>query len=135
MQIALLLLFGSYLSYTDLTRHIVGNRTLLIFLSAILVGRLLSRTLTESLAFFFKAALVILLLQWLTGSVLGMGDAKYLAVLALLIGRSDFYFRGLAFVALYACISGLLLFVWRHSLSAPVPLAPAISAGFISALL
>ena len=135
MQIALLLLFGSYLSYTDLTRHIIGNRTLLIFLSAILVLQLLTRTLTESLAFFFKAAMAILLLQWLTGALLGMGDAKYLAVLALLIGRSDFYFRGLAFVALYACISGLLLFAWRHSLNAPVPLAPAISAGFLSALL
>ena len=87
MQIALLLIFGSYLSYTDLTRHIIGNRTLLIFFSAILVLHLLARTLTESLAFFFKAAMVILLLHWLTGALLGMGDAKYLAVLALLIGR------------------------------------------------
>ena len=63
-----------------------------------------------------------------------MGDVRYLALLALLVGNGPLYFRGLFFSAAGAGLISLAYFVIERSLTIDIPLAPAFTLGFTLAI-
>lgn len=130
MQIALLLVFGLPISVSDFCRHIIPNRALLVFAGSICVQILIKQNLVEHLVFALKVLIFLAIFQWITAGVMGMGDAKYLLLLALLIGSGPLYLRGLLFSALVAVVTSLVYFIYGRSLNIDIPLAPSFTLGF-----
>jgi len=99
MHLALLLAFGFPISISDFYRHIIPNRALIVFAGALCSLLFVNQTLGSHLTFAVKALISLVLFQWITAGVMGMGDVKYLVLLALLVGSGPLYFRGLFFSA------------------------------------
>ena len=135
MQIALLLVFGFFISAADFSRHIIPNRDLLVFAGSICVFLMMKQNLLLHITFAAKVLLILVVFQWLTTGVMGMGDAKYLFLLSLLVGTAPVYLRGLFFSVLWAFVISLAYFLVRRRLDIDIPLAPAFTLGFTCALI
>lgn len=134
MHLALLLAFGFPISISDFYRHIIPNRVLIAFAGALCALLLVNQTLGPHLAFAVKALVSLALFQWITAGVMGMGDVKYLVLLALLVGSGPLYFRGLFFSAVGAGLISVAYFLIERSLNIDIPLAPAFTLGFTLAI-
>ena len=134
MECVLLLAFGLPVSVSDFYRHIVPNRVLLAFGGVLSAQLLIKQNLGPHLVFALKVATFLAIFQWITAGVMGMGDAKYLFLLALLVGSGPQYFRGLLFSVLVAAVISLAYFILGRSFNIEIPLAPAFTMGFSLAL-
>lgn len=122
-----LLLIG--LSWTDLTRRVISNNTVLLLLAVVIPFSLIHHG-----QIFFLPALLFLFFGFLLFSlgVIGAGDIKLIAVLMLSIPTEQL----ISFFFLTSC-SGLLLIIigwlfFRESIrKAGLPYGIAISLGFL----
>jgi Flp pilus assembly protein protease CpaA len=80
--------------------------------------------------FTIKVFLFLAVFQWITAGVMGMGDAKYLLLLAFLVGSAPLFFRGLCFSLLGAGAICLVYVIVKRSFNIDIPLAPAFTLGF-----
>jgi Flp pilus assembly protein protease CpaA len=130
MQIVLLLTFGLPICVADFNRHIIPNRTLLAFAASIGALLIFKHTFMGHVEFAIKTLLCVAIFQWITAGVMGLGDAKYLVLLALLVGNSSLFSRGLFFSMLAAGVISLIYFIIGRSISIDIPMAPAFTLGF-----
>ena len=133
MQIVLLLTFGLPICVADFNRHIIPNRTLLAFAASIGALLIFKHTFMGHVEFAIKTLLCVAILQWITAGTMGLGDAKYLVLLALLVGNSSIFSRGLIFSICGAGVIALIYFLIRQSINIDIPLAPAFTLGFVLA--
>ncbi len=135
MNQAVIILFGTLFSYTDLKRHVIPNRFLALMLLVILFKIIFTHELQQHLVFGLSAISALTIFQWISGGVVGMGDIKYLALLSLLIGSFTVFVKGLEYSFIAASIMALVVFIHTSSIKASIPLAPPISLGFLLALI
>jgi Flp pilus assembly protein protease CpaA len=130
MQIVLLLTFGLPICVSDFNRHIIPNRTLIAFAASIAALLIFKETFVGHCEFAIKTLLCLAIFQWITAGIMGMGDAKYLFLLAFLVGNSSLFSRGLFFSILGAGVIALIYFLIRRTINIDIPLAPAFTLGF-----
>jgi Flp pilus assembly protein protease CpaA len=130
MQIALLLTFGLPICVSDFNKHIIPNRTLLAFATSIAALLIFKHRFVGHFEFALKVLLCVAIFQWITAGIMGMGDAKYLVLLAFLVGNGFLFTRGLSFTMLAAGLISLIYFIIGRSINIDIPLAPAFTLGF-----
>lgn len=131
MLLALFLLCSMVASYSDITRHRIPNLLLLATALFLLTYYLFRGTLSPHLIFAVKVALSMALFQWVSAGVMGMGDAKYLVVLALLSSNPGIFFHGLTFSILLSCFGAIIYICVFRTVETSIPLALPISVGFL----
>lgn len=133
MPLLLIVTFGALVSFSDIDRHVISNVTLAYFLFCVISFNVVHGEFVAHALFTLKVLAILVVFQWLTAGVMGMGDVKYLLVLALLIGAGSIYLRGLIFSILLAGCTGFGYFIIQRSFHVNIPLAPAITLGFLLA--
>lgn len=134
MPLVLLLLIGSCISISDVNRHIIPNRFLFyLFITASLYFAR-HGVIAQHAMFAGKAFILLLVLNWLSASVIGMGDLKYLLAISFLVGNRIDFSRGAFYSIVCAFTWGLVVLVRTRTLDASIPLAPSITAGYLVAM-
>lgn len=134
MQLILLLLFGSYISRSDILRHVIPNSALIAFASSALMLSFWRHDFVTRSTFSLKVAVALFVLNWLTAGVMGMGDLKYLALLSFLVGSSAVFLRGSIYSIGIAGLFALFYLLATRDFKTSVPLAPSITMGYLLAL-
>lgn len=126
MQLALLILFGIPIAIADLAYHRIPN----IYLRYLVLPAILLTWPTD-----WSALLAIfafwLSLHFLTG--LGMGDVKFLTLLALVLGLNSFsrFALYLSILFLFASFHAGIVLLRKRRFKAQIPLAPASIAASV----
>ena len=134
MPFALILLFGSWISLIDFTRHIIPNRSLLYLALSVSMYLTINGALGRHALFAGKIFVVLMIVNWLSAGVVGMGDLKYLLVLSFISGNKITFSRGAIFSTGFAFAWGLIVLLKTRTLASSIPLAPSITAGYLVAM-
>ena len=135
MNLIILSIFGVLISYTDLKHQVIPNKYLLVMLMAVAFKLILAHGIRRHLLFALLVVAALALFQWVSAGVVGMGDIKYLAVLAFLTGSFAPFAKGIEYSFFGACIMAIVIFLQRSSIKTSIPLAPPITVGFFLALI
>ena len=134
-QYLLLLSVGVWIAWIDLRTHKIPNVLLLIFAGLATSCHILKpNTAGVAIACAVVFAIIIIPISLITSRSLGAGDAKFIILLALLIGRGSQTLSALIIGSLFALLHMSFESIRQRELVRSIPFAPSLVIGALLAL-
>ena len=134
-QYLLLLSVGVWIAWIDLRTHKIPNVLLLIFAGLATSCHILKpSTAGVAIACAVVFAIFIIPISLITSRSLGAGDAKFIILLALLIGRGSQTLSALIIGSLFALLHMSFESIRQRELVRSIPFAPSLVIGALLAL-